>query len=269
MIARLDTDVAIETPEHIVFHYRTAGPARRALAQMVDLAVCYGALALLAVCVVLVSAGPAGVVEGATAAAKLGMGILLLALFAAQWIYFAAFESALGRTPGKMALGLRVVTTTGRPIGLFVGVLRNLLRAADILPVGYVAGVVAMALTARFQRMGDLVAGTMVVAPEANRPRAAAPLNPPPEARELEGLPDEVALDADERAAIELFLRRRNTLGHARARELAEMIAPQIGARLGFAHSDPVRLLAIVYDRAVNARRAERRADATDRRSWR
>jgi uncharacterized RDD family membrane protein YckC len=252
----LDAEVAIETPEHIVFHYRVAGPARRALAHLLDLLVCYGVVALLALIVFL--AGGEGIASGDLgAAAKAGTGLVLVALFAAQWLYFVVWEARYGRSPGKMALGLRVVTTSGRPIGWRAAALRNLLRAADVLPVGYVAGVTAMALSSRFERLGDLVAGTIVVVPE--RARAAKPLelSPAAEPRELATLPDEVALDAEERAAIELFLRRRRALGRAREHELASMIAPKIGERLGFVHPDPSRLLALVYDRAVNAGRTE------------
>src|SRR5690606_7582299 len=98
------------------------------------------------------------------------------------------------------------------------------------------------------------------------RARAARPLElrPPAQPRELAGLPDDVSLDPEERAAIELFLRRRHTLGVARERELADMIARQLGARLGVSHEDPSRLLALVYDRAVNAGR-----DEAPRSSWR
>ncbi|MDF2691643.1 MAG: hypothetical protein K0S65_26 [Labilithrix sp.] len=253
----LDTDVAIETPEHIVFHYRLAGPARRAVGHLLDLLLCYGAIAILAVIVALAAMG-GGIASGELgAAAKAGMGLVLLALFAAQWIYFVVWEARFGRSPGKMAVGVRVVTTSGRPIGWRAAALRNLLRAADLLPVAYVAGVVSMALSSRFQRLGDLVAGTMVVVPENARAAKALELSPPAEPRELAKLPDEVLLDADERAAIELFLRRRHTLGPAREHELASMIARPIGARLGYKHRDPSRLLALVYDRAVNAGRTE------------
>lgn len=254
----LDTEVAIETPEHIVFHYRVAGPARRAVAYLLDLVVCYGVVAILGVIVVLAF----GVSDQASEIGKAGVGVLLVVLFAAQWIYFVVWEGISGRSPGKRALGLRVVTTTGRPIGLRAATLRNLLRAADALPTGYLVGAFAMALTSSFQRLGDLVAGTMVVIPEGTRSafgRRAAhiELSPPAQPREVATLPDEVTLDADERTAIELFLRRRHTLGFARERELATMIAGTIGGRLGFSHADPSRLLALVYDRAVNAGRSE------------
>ena len=264
-MAPLDTDVAIETPEHIVFHYRIAGPARRALGHVLDLFVCYGVVVLLGVVVVLAAVG-GGIETGELgAAAKAGMGLVLLALFAAQWVYFVVCEALFGRSPGKMAVGVRVVTTSGRPIGWRAAALRNLLRAADLLPVGYVAGVASMALSSRFQRLGDLVAGTMVVVPDSARAARPLELSPPAEPRELASLADHVALDPDERSAIEMFLRRRHSLGAAREHELASMIAGPLGARLGYSHRDPSRLLAIVYDRAVNAGRLE----APPSSSWR
>lgn len=253
MNAPLDTDVAIETPEHIVFHWRVAGPARRAVAYVVDLVVCYGAIVVVG----LIAAFAIGASANASELGKVGVGVLLLVLFLAQWVYFVAWEGITGRSPGKRALGLRVVTTSGRPIGMRAATLRNLLRAADALPTGYLVGVTAMAMSPRFQRLGDLVAGTMVVIPESARRAAPIELSPPAQPKELATLPDEVTLDADERAAIELFLRRRHTLGRAREHELASMVAKHIGERLGYTDSDPARLLAIVYDRAVNRGRAE------------
>lgn len=256
MTAPLDTAVAIETPEHIVFHYRLAGPARRAIAYLIDLVVCYGVIALLAVIVILALVGDRSASDLGSSA-KAGGGVLLLALFAAQWVYFVVLEGRSGRSIGKRAVGIRVVSTNGRPIGWRAAALRNLLRAADALPTGYLVGLGSMTLTSRFQRLGDLVAGTMVVIPGSARIAAPIELSPPAHPKEVATLPDDVALDADEREAIELFLRRRLTLGRARENELASMIAGPIAERLGFVHADPSRLLALVYDRAVNVGRSE------------
>jgi len=254
-MAPLDTIVAIETPEHIVFDYRLAGPARRAIAYVLDLFICYAVVFALAVIVILVAAGTKSVEDSSLA--KGGLGIVLVVLFLAQWAYFVVWEGLYGRSPGKVVLGVRVLTTSGRPIGWRAAALRNLLRAADLLPIGYMVGLVSIALSSRFQRLGDLVAGTMVVVPENAKPAQALELSPRAQPREVATLPDDVVLDADERAAIELFLRRRYTLGQMREHELASMIAKPIGDRLGFQHPDPARLLALVYDRAVNAGRTE------------
>jgi uncharacterized RDD family membrane protein YckC len=256
MDAPLDTDVAIETPEHIVFHYRLAGPARRGLAYVIDLVLCYGIVVILGLIVVM--AFFSGTTSGDIGSgAKAGSGLVLLALFAAQWVWFVVWEATRGQSPGKKVMGVRVLAQNGRPIGWRAAALRNLLRAADALPTGYLVGLASMSMSSRFQRLGDLVAGTIVVVPE--RVSAATPIELSPAARpkELATLPDDVALDADEREAIELFLRRRHTLGHLREHELASMIAQPIAARFGFRHDDPSRLLAILYDRAVNAGRSE------------
>ncbi len=253
----LDTHVAIETPEHIVFRHRVAGPARRSLAYVIDLAVCYGFVLIFVLMVVLVTAGAAGVTSASQAFMKAGFGLVLVILFCVQWVYFVMWEGLYGRTPGKMALGLRVVTTRARPINFATAALRNILRAADALPTGYVVGLVSMAMTSRFQRLGDLVAGTMVVIPDQAGVASPMQLFPPAQPHELAALPDVVALDADERAALELFLRRRARLGTAREQELAMIILTPLVARYGFRVPDPARSLALLYDRAANAGRSE------------
>jgi hypothetical protein len=96
------------------------------------------------------------------------------------------------------------------------------------------------------------------------RHEAPRPLQlwPPPAPWETEALPARVALDADERAALELFLRRRGTLGDARERELAEMIVEPLASRHGFRLPDAVRTLALLYDRALHAGRADAASNA-------
>ncbi|MEO6419129.1 MAG: RDD family protein, partial [Polyangiaceae bacterium] len=84
----LDTDVAIETPEHIVFRYRVAGPTRRCLAYIIDLLACYGAFFGIAIVVILATAGSHGVGETMSTAMGAGLGLLMLIVFFIQWIYF-------------------------------------------------------------------------------------------------------------------------------------------------------------------------------------
>jgi uncharacterized RDD family membrane protein YckC len=269
----LDTDVAIETPEHIVFRHKVAGPSRRFFAYVIDLVVCYGVVLVFGVLVMLIATGSEGIGDRISTSMGAGIGLLLLLLFIVQWVYFVVWEALRGTSLGKMALGLRVVTTSGRPIGFSAAALRNVLRAADVLPVAYVTGLIAMTISPRFQRLGDLVAGTIVVV--VTRPHATMPLRlwPPAEPAELASIPDDIALDADERAAIELFLRRRGTLGVAREHELAEMVIGPLAAKWRIGFRDPTRTLALVYDRAANAGRGEAppssRAGSGGPTSWR
>ena len=65
-------------------------------------------------------------------------GILVFALF---WGYYMVFEvTTNGQSPGKRALGLRVIKDGGYPIGLADSAIRNLVRVVDFLPFFYGAG---------------------------------------------------------------------------------------------------------------------------------
>jgi uncharacterized RDD family membrane protein YckC len=246
--APLDTTVAIEAPEHIRFRYRLAGPVQRAVAHLIDLAAIVGIAVVLILLAVF--ANIATPLRG-EALGKAEIGFALLALFVLQWGYFALFESlARGQTLGKRAISLRVVKTGGEPIGFVDAVLRNLLRAADWLPIGYAVGLTSMLIDGRFRRLGDLVAGTMVVVED--RIKVAVPIVIyPPSPQEQAALPPRVILAADELRAIEMFLRRASDLGAALATELAMRIAEPLGKKYGFYHPDPVRLLALLYLRAT------------------
>src|SRR5204863_3794276 len=106
-----------------------------------------------------------------------------------EWFYGGAFEAFWnGQTPGKRALGLRVVRTDGQPINALQAVMRNVLRAVDampLLPVGiflvptYQLGLFVSLLSDRYQRLGDLACGTMVVVEERQRLRGVTRLEEP------------------------------------------------------------------------------------------
>ena len=68
-----------------------------------------------------------------------------------------------GRTPGKNALGIRVVGRNGEPIDFVTSAVRNMLRIIDFLPLFYLVGSIAIVATQHDQRLGDLAAGTLVV----------------------------------------------------------------------------------------------------------
>jgi len=240
----LDNTAEVETPEHVRFRYRVAGPVRRMLAYLIDALIRVGVLVVLGI-VVAVALGGSDAVQG----------VLLLFAFLLEWGYYVFFETiGDGRSPGKRALSLRVVKEGGYPIGFIDSVLRNLLRGADFLPVGYLVGLFAMAGDSRFRRLGDRVAGTMVVVEERNRVAPPLTIMPPPTATELDGFPQRPPLSAWERETLELYLRRAD-LTPARRTELAQMIAPALGQRIGVTVREPVRFLALLHYRiAATAR---------------
>jgi uncharacterized RDD family membrane protein YckC len=260
---RLDNTVEVETPEQVCFRFRVAGPARRAWAYLIDLLV--RAIALLVVELLLLLATGRHV---GSSEALLSSGTLLI-LFVMEWGYFVVFETAWnGTTPGKRALRLRVVKEGGYPLTFMDSMLRNLLRTADFLPVGYLLGVLVMTWDGRFARLGDRAAGTMVVIEDPVKAAPPISLEPPPSAAELEAFPLRLVLPLPEREAIELLLRRRD-LSSARRVELAEMLAPTLQRRLGVTVDDPVRFLALVYHRAVGGAGAGYPASSSSRSSSR
>lgn len=79
------------------------------------------------------------------------------------FLYFVVFEGTIGATPGKLAIGLRVVKTDGSGCGISSSVIRNVLRIVDALPFFYLVGIILIATSQRKQRLGDRLAGTLVV----------------------------------------------------------------------------------------------------------
>jgi uncharacterized RDD family membrane protein YckC len=248
----LDTTVEIETPEHVVFSCSLAGPARRALAYVIDLLVRAAIVIAIGTALSLASLG-----KGEISGWKLGA--LLLLMFALEWGYFVVCESLMnGRSVGKRALGLRVVTRDGLPVSFGASVLRNLLRAADFLPTGYAIGLLTMTLDPRFRRLGDWAADTMVIVEE--RPRLRDPIRLDPKARpeELEQLPTRLDLPGTVLEALELFLRRAPELQTLREDELASMLAPIYGQRLNVRYQNASRFLGLLYARAVGQKQRVR-----------
>jgi uncharacterized RDD family membrane protein YckC len=249
----LDTYAEVETPEHVRFRYLLAGPSRRALAYLIDTIV-RGQILF----VFMVLSGLGSMFHRVDRAfANASMGMVFLVVFLVDWGYFVLLESLWGgRSIGKRAMHIRVVTEGGHSLRFGDALLRNLLRAADFLPFGYVIGVLVMGRDARFRRLGDIVAGTMVVLDDKTEVADLIRVDPPPSPDERAWLPDRTGLTGDDLEAIELFLRRGHRLSPTRQRELAELIAPLYAKRLGVRYHDPARFLALLYCRAREKRGA-------------
>ena len=151
---RLRGRIEIATPERVLLGHELAGVGSRMLAQIVDGAV------IAAVYVVVFFATPVlSLVSGI-----LALVVLIVAVTFVPVGYFIVLEwLRRGSTPGKSALGLRVVRTTGEPIGLVDSAVRNVVRIADFLPAGYLCGGVCALVSRHGQRLGDMAAGTVVV----------------------------------------------------------------------------------------------------------
>lgn len=200
----LDTLVWAETPEGILLELRPAGLAVRAAAFLADL--------LVRVVLVLLLLAALMRVPG------VGTAAVLVLLFAIEWLYPVAFElSRWGATPGKLTFGLRVVMDSGLPVTPAASFTRNLLRAADFLPLLYGFGLLSMLLRPDFKRLGDLAAGTLVV----HRP----PPVPKLPASEVTPLAPAMAVSPQNQAAIVALATRARRLSSARLDELAGLAA--------------------------------------------
>lgn len=208
--ALLDTLCPIETPEGITLNLRVAGPLARALAWGADSLIKYGALWGLLMALAFLGGG--------------GFGLWLIALFLTEWFYPVLFEVyADGATPGKKALGLKVVHANGTPVDWPAALIRNLLRAVDFLPAFYGFGAVAMLCNRNFQRLGDLAAGTVVIYRE---PSGQIPALPPGPA-----LPLSAPLNPTEQRLLIDFAERGAALNPERQVELAELLTDFTGLK--------------------------------------
>ncbi len=203
----LDTLRRLETPEGIELNLRVAGPVPRALAWSIDGLIRYGTLWGLLLVVTPLGGG--------------GFGLWLIALFLGEWLYPALFEVYGGATPGKKALGLKVLHANGTPVDWPAALIRNLLRAVDFLPVFYGFGLVAMLGNRDFQRLGDLAAGTLVIYRDAPPPAPQLPPGP--------ALPPPFPLSPAEQQLLIDFAERGATLNPDRQAELAELLSSQTG----------------------------------------
>lgn len=157
----------IETPEQVDLRFPVAGIGSRFIAILIDSLVQIGSYLLLGILVYVTSTSSVvGQKMGQTSdtATKWIVALFILLNFLMFWGYFVLFETFWkGQTPGKRVMKLRVLKDSGRSITLFEAMARNLLRIVDLLPNFYLVGLIAMLCNRQHQRLGDLVAGTIVV----------------------------------------------------------------------------------------------------------
>ncbi len=153
----------IDTPEQIALELPLAGIGSRFLAMAIDTLIQVALYLITGIIFLLLL--PAGFSIFTFLPKTLGPAIAIFIGFAIYWGYFAIFEIVWkGQTPGKRVAGIRVIKESGRPINAFEAVGRNFMRAIDMQPgILYGFGLVAMMLNKQSRRLGDFVAGTVVV----------------------------------------------------------------------------------------------------------
>jgi uncharacterized RDD family membrane protein YckC len=157
--------LSIDTPEHVSLRLPVAGVGSRFLAIMADTLIQIVVYILFVVAIALLLSDVHG--NGATPSPRVmawTIAILVFLHFLAYWGYFTLFEGLWhGQTPGKRLFKLRVIKDSGRQIGFVEAMARNLLRIIDVLPGMYLVGILAVLFHPQRKRLGDMVAGSLVV----------------------------------------------------------------------------------------------------------
>lgn len=217
----------IVTPEAVVLEFETAGLGSRLPAALIDMAIQF---ALLVGLIVLV--GVLDVVTGSFGGFALAVFFLLY--MGVIFGYPIAFETLWrGRTPGKAALGVRVVTAEGAPVRFRHAAIRGAVGLVDFhLSSGAIA-VLFILFTRRNQRLGDLLAGTIVLRERsgAGRPSAVT-FSAPPGLEPFVAAIDTTAIGHEEYGAVRSLLLRAPSMPFGVRDQLARELADIVLARL-------------------------------------
>jgi uncharacterized RDD family membrane protein YckC len=248
--------LTIETPEQTAIDFAVAGIGSRFIALALD------TLVQIAIGLV-VGIGGAFIIRGLAAVWTIvplwGAAILLLFYFLLYFGYFALFEIIWnGQTPGKRWTKIRVIKDSGRPLTPVESIGRNLMRIVDWMPGFYAIGIVTALLTKENKRLGDLVAGSLVVRETSFsdiRPAWHAPQTP---AGPILAPLGSIQLSADECALIESFLNRRFDLEPNVRYRVAEDIVRRLRPKLTLPSENVLpteKLLeALAYERRATSR---------------
>ena len=232
--------LVIETPERVPLHFALASIGNRFLACAVDHGLQLFVMLLVAL-VFLWTGYLTQVGDRLSDVPKWMLAALIILVFVLWSGYFAVFEWLWnGQTPGKRMLKLRVIREDGRPVTFWEAAARNLLRIFDMMPwVGipfYSIGLISVFLSSRDQRVGDFVAGTVVVrereaeAPTFNELFAAATSDVALRRsfKPVVFTGNTKALGEGEIEVVEIFLRRRWELADATRQWMAWRVATPI-----------------------------------------
>jgi uncharacterized RDD family membrane protein YckC len=284
--AQIDSTVDVVTPENIAFRYQAAGPFRRLPAFAIDFAI----RAVIIIMAVIVFAFVAGVLVTMTGI-MLYLAAFTLLWFVLSWFYGGIFEAYWnGQTPGKRLMGIRVLRTDGQPINGLQAVMRNVMRFLDMMPVVpiplpdsmveqlfgtaqmidmpfvpiFLLGLITPMLNRRYQRLGDIVCGTMVVVEERSWLFGVAKLDDPRAEQLAAWIPANFQISRSLARALAVYVERRKFFAPPRRREIARHLGEPLLEKLNFPRdTSHDLLLCALYYRAFVADRGDARLDSS------
>lgn len=281
----LDTTMRVTTPENISFQYQLAGPFRRIFAYFFDIVISMGAYAIFCIAIYLLfiflgglltaftgGAGGAAIIE--TILGFLG-GFQSIGWFVVYWFYGAYMEARFnGQTLGKRITKMRVITTDGHAIDGVQATLRNFFRFLDLMPLISISalfateptdtqmdqilnapliptclfGLIVMTLSKKYQRVGDLVANTVVVNEEQKRQPNLATFMDERVPMLAELIPTSFVVPASMARTIADYVDQRKYLPFQRASEIASHLANPLMEQFGIpADTDDDLFLCALY----------------------
>ncbi len=249
----MEERVHISTPDHVSLEFELAGPGSRFSAYAIDFL--FNILLIVVIVLAVYASGAVftlrqilGAAKGSGWSASWILALLVLVIFLINWGYYVFFEGlGKGSTPGKKRMGIRVIRQDGLPIGLREAALRNLVRAADMLPPpSYILGGLVMHFDPHGRRLGDMVAGTYVVVEKfdiaAQGVSGAAWAKRVEQGRSRQALTlARGTISPQQLTLIEQFLARSRELSPERRAQLAWQIAESLLPLLGEDHDSLAR----------------------------
>lgn len=240
-----ERETSIVTPEHVLLRFQTAGMGSRAAAMMIDSVILF--LVNLTVFIVFGLAVFGKDSEFFLETENMAMAIVILIVFVLNFGYFLLQEAFWsGQTIGKRLMGLRVMRDNGQPITFLGAAIRNIFRIVDGLPMGYFLGAVISFFHPQDKRLGDLVAGTIVVAESG---RTARPSRKKVTQLSLQMHEHQQVLELDERQKqlitredwqlLTSFIGRLSSLSPDKKKELGTQLAILLAKKLGI-HDEPL-----------------------------
>jgi uncharacterized RDD family membrane protein YckC len=216
--------LTIDTPEQVHLEFELAGIGSRFMALLLDSLIQGLMYLVLGITVAVLMANPFASARTWVAA------VAIFVVFLIYWGYFVLFEIFWkGQTPGKRWAKIRVIKDSGRPISAFESMSRNLLRVADWFPGFYGVGVITMLLNKQNRRLGDFVAGTLVVHETSDR-ESALFFNTAASTDFI--FPQAAKMTLQEAELIEAFLARRLDIPPAVRQQNGQRIAEMMATRL-------------------------------------
>jgi uncharacterized RDD family membrane protein YckC len=222
-------EIDITTPEHVHLKFKIAGIGSRATAQIVDWII----LGLLNFTIFFISIKvDETLFEEISGFSNYLWAIVIILFFLLTWGYFAFYEFFnSGRTIGKWLMGIRVIQDNGQTITFMSSFIRNLLRIVDFLPGMYLLGILMIFFHPNHKRVGDLVAGTVVIYERKRKKAKKNPFQKEMEKRNIQTSRIELddwskkKIGVQEWNLLKTYIERRQTLGTVEREKLTLKVA--------------------------------------------